>query len=233
MLKFQMKPKLVGSVVKKLGLFAAIVSLVAVQPANSFFHHDALGIPKPTSPIPHPLDKERERLKREAFVELHGPPLAALIKAGKADALRGEVIMLPDHVMKAMSAYFSAEILNTVRYRVGGGDFTIQMGSIRLGGRDAVTLDDVIVFRSHELVNNLHLVAHELGHVEQYHKWGITDFAKRYVRDFQSVEADAERMANAWETTQPGYQPPVAKRSSGGGGGGGGRLSNKPYQQLQ
>ena len=145
---------------------------------------------------------------KESTVETLGPTLAALIKAGKADAQNGKLEPLPANVKRALSTYFEPGILDKARWRVGGGDLTIQAGSIKLGSKDAVVLDDIIVFRNADMLNNLHLVAHEMGHVVQYHNWGITDFAKRYVRDYHGVEADADRMAVEWKSGKRRHAAP-------------------------
>jgi hypothetical protein len=36
------------------------------------------------------------------------------------------------------------------------------------------------------------LWAHELAHVQQYRKWGIDGFARRYIQDYLAVEQEAE-----------------------------------------
>lgn len=138
----------------------------------------------------------------ETTVETVGPILAGLIEAGKADARRGELEPLPENVKQAMRSYYDDELIESVRWRVGGGDITLQAGSVKYGTADAITLDNIVVFGSSDLVQNLHLVAHELGHVLQYREWGVMDFAKRYVRNHEGVEAAAERMANEWEASQ-------------------------------
>lgn len=60
---------------------------------------------------------------------------------------------------------------------------------------EAVTLVDVIVFRSEEdAQTNVALWAHELWHVKQYQEWGVQGFANRYSEDFDAVEAPAYEM---------------------------------------
>jgi len=57
---------------------------------------------------------------------------------------------------------------------------------------NAVTLVDIIVFRSQDdALNNVALWAHELKHVQQYQQWGVGEFATRYTRDYNAVEAPA------------------------------------------
>ena len=158
-----------------------------------------------------PVDDLKDHVKREARVETLGPVLAAHIRAGKADAMRGTVSPLPSHVRQAMLSYFPADLVDRARWRTGFGSFTVQAGSIQLGGKDAIVLDDIMIFKATGDLDNLKLVAHELGHVYQYWQWGIDDFAKRYVRDFGAVEADAERLAINWDSgaTWPAVVAPV------------------------
>ncbi|MNF05204.1 hypothetical protein D3C80_2048820 [compost metagenome] len=60
---------------------------------------------------------------------------------------------------------------------------------------EAVTLVDIIVFRSEEAaLNDVALWAHELVHVQQYQQWGVAEFARRYSRDYDTVEAPGYAM---------------------------------------
>lgn len=55
-----------------------------------------------------------------------------------------------------------------------------------------MTLIDIIVFRHQaDAEDNVALWAHELHHVQQYQTWGVAEFARRYSRDFDAVEAPA------------------------------------------
>jgi hypothetical protein len=57
---------------------------------------------------------------------------------------------------------------------------------------NAVTLVDIIVFRNpDDALNNAALWAHELKHVQQYLQWGVGEFAARYTRDYNAIEAPA------------------------------------------
>jgi hypothetical protein len=53
----------------------------------------------------------------------------------------------------------------------------------------------VVVFRDAQAAaEDPVLWAHELWHVQQYREWGSDGFARRYTRDFQSVEGPAYEM---------------------------------------
>jgi hypothetical protein len=165
------------------------------------------------------------QLTSELGVEIAGPILAELIRAGISDANNGELKPLPPHVKRSLAGYFPADLLDKVRWRSGYGTATLQSLSLKLGNRDAITLDNIIVFEDGRSIENLHLVAHEVAHVLQYHQWGITDFAKRYVRNYGGVEAAAERMAQEWASGKRPLAKPA--RPTGGGGGGGGAIGQR------
>ncbi len=101
---------------------------------------------------------------------------------------------IPLHIRSQLEPYFDLAVLETARYRVGD-DNVLTAANTLLRNPDivAVTLIDIIVFRNAaDAQDNVALWAHELKHVEQYLQWGVGEFARRYTRDFRSVE-------------QPGY----------------------------
>lgn len=101
---------------------------------------------------------------------------------------------IPLHIRSQLEPYFDLAVLETARYRVGD-DNVLTAANTLLRNPDvvAVTLIDIIVFRNEaDAMDNVALWAHELKHVEQYLQWGVGEFARRYTRDYRSVE-------------QPGY----------------------------
>lgn len=101
---------------------------------------------------------------------------------------------IPLHIRSQLEPYFDLVVLETARYRVGD-DTVLTAANTLLRNPDivAVTLIDIIVFRNDaDALDNVALWAHELKHVEQYLQWGVGEFARRYTRDYRSVE-------------QPGY----------------------------
>ncbi len=61
-----------------------------------------------------------------------------------------------------------------------------------MGRPQRLRLNYVVVFKEqNDALYNPVLWAHELTHVIQYQDWGIGDFAKRYVRNYRSVEQTA------------------------------------------
>lgn len=105
-----------------------------------------------------------------------------------------ESLPVPLHVRSQLEAHFDLVVLETARYRVGDTTaLTTANTLLRNPDVVAVTLIDIIVFRNEaDAQDNLALWAHELKHVEQYLEWGVGEFARRYTRDYRSVE-------------QPGY----------------------------
>ncbi|MNF34651.1 hypothetical protein D3C84_154970 [compost metagenome] len=87
-------------------------------------------------------------------------------------------------------------MLDTARYKVGdAGEMNAAHTLMQNPDVNAVTLVDVIVFRNQDdAQNNVALWAHELHHVKQYLEWGVEDFARRYTRDYNSVEAPAYKV---------------------------------------
>lgn len=108
---------------------------------------------------------------------------------------------IPAGVRSALRGHFSDALLARARYVIGADRVslpTLINGSRRLFGEahgHAVTVGDVIVF-SRDPGMNLDWWAHELRHVEQYQRWGIGGFSRRYVGDWRAVERDASTKAS-------------------------------------
>lgn len=101
---------------------------------------------------------------------------------------------VPLHIRSQLEPYYDLAVLETARYRVGD-DNVLTAANTLLRNPDiaAITLVDIIVFRNEaDARDNVALWAHELKHVEQYLRWGVGEFARRYTEDYRSVE-------------QPGY----------------------------
>ena len=119
--------------------------------------------------------------------------LARWIATSRADAIQAGVSPIPASIRAKLKGHFPEAMLAKVRYRVGmGSDFSLQTKAFQGGNAVAITLDDVILFRSaDDAARNIELWAHELHHVRQYQSWGVTGFAQRYTRDHRAVEAEA------------------------------------------
>nr|WP_256584004.1 DUF4157 domain-containing protein [Pseudomonas sp. SDI] len=119
--------------------------------------------------------------------------LAGWLKLSRDTAAAGEVLPIPLHIRAQLEPFYDFQVLDAARYKVGNAE-QIDAATAMLQNPDvnAVTLVDIIVFRSAEdAQNNAALWAHELKHVQQYQQWGIEEFATRYTRDYEAVEAPA------------------------------------------
>ena len=141
-----------------------------------------------------------QHLSQEVAVESAGPALAGWIQASRADVINAGVAAIPPQIVAQLQGYFPSDLLSSIRYRVGwGNELALPANAYRFGDATAITLIDVVMFRdSNEAQSNVHLWAHELTHALQYRSWGLLDFAKRYVRDYRSVESDAENNAQRY-----------------------------------
>lgn len=121
--------------------------------------------------------------------------LEAWLLQARSTAAAAGVQPIPLHIRARLEAYFDLQVLESVRYRVGNAaELDAANAMLHNPDVEAVTLVDIIVFRSAAAAeDDIALWAHELKHVEQYQQWGVAEFARRYTRDYQSVE-------------EPGYQ---------------------------
>lgn len=119
--------------------------------------------------------------------------LAQWILASRDDALKAGVQPIPADIRARLKGHFSEHLLSRVRYRVGTGrDFTLQNNAFK-GNTAAITLNEVILFRPNAKGEvDARLWAHELTHVQQYARWGVRGFARRYTLDHLGIEREAE-----------------------------------------
>jgi Domain of unknown function (DUF4157) len=126
--------------------------------------------------------------------------LARPIVAARQDALTAGTEAMPQRIAGAFAGYFPPELCRSVRWRVGGGVWSLPGVALQYGDALAITLIDVVLFqRAEDAQWNEKLWAHELTHVMQYRRRGIDGFAARYVADGNAVEAEAYRNADRYE----------------------------------
>jgi len=148
--------------------------------------------PSPVVPFPS-LDTLSQTLS-----SVLGAQLAAAIRQSRARAsLNGRPI--PVEIRRKLAPFFPEVMLQHVRYATNWS--TIVEGTLphllfESGAVDAITLADIILFRSEERASDPLLWAHELVHVEQYHRLGIDAFATHYVQRAWEMENEAIRKAN-------------------------------------
>lgn len=157
-------------------------------------------------PLPAALDAAGSRFDatpealmrslRDASNSVATEALAQWIWASRNDVVRGGVKTMPDGIRAKLAGYFPDALLDRVRYRVGiGNDLALPSHAFRANAA-AVTLDHVIAFRDrNDAEASTRLWAHELTHVQQYERWGVRGFARRYTLDHDGVEREAN--ANA------------------------------------
>jgi hypothetical protein len=124
--------------------------------------------------------------------------LAGLIQSARETAIANGVRPIPPRMHSALLGYFPDAVLRKVRYASGHADnITIPGLALTYGHIDAVTLNDVILFREDRAaLTDSKLWAHELTHVMQYERWGIEGFATRYLEDYNAVEREARDNAD-------------------------------------
>lgn len=124
------------------------------------------------------------------------PALATTIRLTRDRARASGVRPAPANVIKALSPYFSTATLNQVRWRTPMAQPSMSGLLVHWYFREgAVTLSDVILFSDAGLAQDPGFWAHELTHVEQYRRYGVDGFARRYVNDWESLEREARQRA--------------------------------------
>jgi Domain of unknown function (DUF4157) len=129
----------------------------------------------------------------DAALEIAAVTLANALVASRDAAWAEGTEPMPPHIREALLTWYPADLLDSIEYRVGvAEDASVQSLSMRYGEATAVTTIDTIIFaNAWDARNNIALWGHEVKHVEQFRSWGLMEFARRYVRDHQAVEAEA------------------------------------------
>jgi hypothetical protein len=137
--------------------------------------------------------------------------LAQWIIVSRNDAIRAGVRAMPATVRAQLAGHYPAALLDKARYRIGSAnEFSLATNAFK-GNAAAITLGEVVLFRpGGDDHTDARLWAHELIHVQQYARWGLRGFARRYTLDHQGVEAEARAGTDRF----------VAARSAKAGAGG-------------
>lgn len=122
--------------------------------------------------------------------------LAVWLQQSRDQAVQGGTEPIPLEIRAQLQPYYPDDVLMAARYSVGAlDDLNAGQAIMQNPDTEAVTLVDVIVFRSEEdAQKDVALWAHELWHVKQYQEWGVQGFATRYSENFDAVEAPAYEM---------------------------------------
>jgi len=117
---------------------------------------------------------------------------------------------IPAHLRKTLRRWYPDDLLNAVRWTTVRRTIQQFLQDAQMNFDDntlAITVIDVVIFRSDDLANDGALWAHELYHVQQYREWGVFSFAKRWV-DNSSVNGPVEAPAYAREAeARPFFTP--------------------------
>jgi hypothetical protein len=129
----------------------------------------------------------------ETGYEIAATALANALVASRDAAWAQGTEPMPPHIRAALLTWYPAALLDSIEYRVGvAEDATVQSLAMRYSDATAVTAIDTIIFHdAWDAENNIALWGHEVKHVEQFQRWGLMGFARRYVRDHNAVEAEA------------------------------------------
>ena len=120
------------------------------------------------------------------------------ITASRDAALAAGTEPIPENVRQALSGHIPEDVLEKVRWAEAGQDAITLQTIFYFGHTPAITLDYVIVFSNATAMQDEKLWAHELVHVMQFDSWGIEEFARRYVSDYQTVESEASEFRWQW-----------------------------------
>lgn len=140
----------------------------------------------------HNVGRGIDDARREVQAQAGAPLFEAWLRQSRNDAARGAA-PIPPHIVQQLRGLVRNDILASTRYKIGDpGVFNLANLSIRYGDANAVTLIDIVVFKNaNDAHNDTRLWVHELAHVRQFRDWGVRDFTIRYLRDWGSVEHEA------------------------------------------
>jgi len=129
---------------------------------------------------------------------LFGPTLADAIRSTR-DRVYPHGRPMPATIRRQLAPFFPRTVLEKVRYATEWDPGADTLPSLFLGSdpKAAMTLGDVILFRDAQGVADPLLWAHELTHVLQYQRLGITAFATQYLQQGWELEVEAIAKADA------------------------------------
>lgn len=121
-----------------------------------------------------------------------GTALAVAIKIGRLEALRSGTKPVPDRLERTFRDHYPDEVLDEARWTVAEPGSRLGRVLARWPVQEgAVTLGNVIVFKTDAASRNVRLLAHELVHVDQFRKMGVDEFARRYAKNPEPIEEEA------------------------------------------
>ncbi len=125
-----------------------------------------------------------------------GAALAVAIRLGRIEAMRSGTRPVPDRLKRLFRKHYPDEVLDEARWTVAEPGSRLGRVLARWPVREgAVTLGNIIVFKTERASKNRGLFAHELVHVGQFDKLGINEFARRYADNPAPIEEEARTKA--------------------------------------
>jgi len=172
---------------------AALMLLAGSVPARAAWEVDWARV---ESSARTAAQRTEEELRRRQLPSEVAPALAATIRMTRNRAYSSGVRPIPAEVARALSPYFPAAMLNQVRWRPPMARPSMSGLLVHWYFREgAVTVHDVVLFSDERLAHDPNFWAHELIHVEQYRRYGVDGFARRYVSGWEKMEAEARQKA--------------------------------------
>lgn len=122
--------------------------------------------------------------------------LAFALQQARDEAAANGSQPIPLHIRAQLEPWYDFAVLDAARYRVGDEQqVTAANAMLQNPDVNAVTLIDTIIFRhASDAEDNVALWAHELKHVQQYQQLGVSEFARRYTRDYEALEGPAYKI---------------------------------------
>jgi hypothetical protein len=155
-----------------------------------------IGLPNPAAIQQLPAVIQRLPQDVANLANPMGLSLAIAIRQAKAQALFS-ARSVPPYVQQKLSTVFPPTVLQAVRYTTFNSARISLDSAVMLLNNDvvAITLEDVIVFRSEQDAQDVTTWAHELTHVLQYMGRGIDTFANMYTTNSWVLENQAKDVA--------------------------------------
>ena len=139
------------------------------------------------------------RTTADTVVEMGASFLEKGIVMLRRQALDDGAQPVPGIIREQLVGYFPDALLERVRYKIGWSDrWPLHSSLFSLVNARAVALVDVIIFRDSFVAADPAIWAHELAHVQQYDRWGTSDFARRYLQEPGEIESHAWEIAASY-----------------------------------
>lgn len=119
--------------------------------------------------------------------------LAAQIAEARQTAIAGGVRPIPSMISRSLLGYFPETLIRRCRHTVADAA-PLRLPPFRLayGNGASLTLSDVVIFRADRAAqSDLREWARALTHVMQFQRWGVADFARRWIDDRAAIEQEA------------------------------------------